>query len=84
MSALGGRGRKEERGRTGATSHRHDMSGLIVEKDEAMDFEAWSIDSLSTLSEEDKKKFLSFIFLDDSLTLFKKAQRIIESRLKLR
>jgi isopentenyldiphosphate isomerase len=50
------------------------ISDLKVEIGAGVGFEAWKIDDLPNLSEEDMVKFISLILNEDMLTLFKEAK----------
>lgn len=50
------------------------LSDLQVEEGKAEGFEAWKIDDLPNLSEEDKNKFIGLILREDMLELFNKAR----------
>jgi len=50
---------------------------LRVEEGKAIGFEVWKIDSLRTLGEEDKKRFIAFIFSDEFLDLFEEGQKLL-------
>lgn len=51
------------------------ISDLQVEEGKIEGFEAWKIDDLSHLSEENKNKFISLILKDDMLELFNRAKQ---------
>ena len=53
------------------------ISDLKIEEGSSEGFETWKIDNLSKLSDEDKDKFLSFIYSDEMLNLFKKAKELL-------
>ena len=57
--------------------YRDGIGALRVEQGKALGFEAWPIDSLSSLSPEDKKKFIPLILGDDMLSLFQKMKGLI-------
>jgi isopentenyldiphosphate isomerase len=50
------------------------ISDLKVEAGAGVGFEAWKIDDLPNLPENDKNKFISLILNEDMLTLFKEAK----------
>ncbi len=50
------------------------ISDLQIEEGKAEGFEAWKIDDLPNLSEEDKNKFIGLILREDMLELFNKAR----------
>ncbi|MFZ2149648.1 MAG: NUDIX domain-containing protein [Minisyncoccia bacterium] len=50
------------------------VGDLIVEKGKAIGFEPWKIESLFTLSNEDKSKFKPIVISDKFLSLFRKAK----------
>ena len=54
-----------------------DISDLKVEERKAIGFEAWKIDSLHNLSQEDRKKFIPLILSDDMLNLFDDGQKLL-------
>lgn len=53
------------------------VTDLRVEAGKAIGFEGWSIDSLSTLSENDRKKFIPLILEKDLLDLFEEGQKML-------
>ncbi len=53
------------------------ISDLKVEEGKAEGFEAWKIDDLPNLSEEDKKKFINLILSDDMLAIFKEVKNTL-------
>jgi 8-oxo-dGTP pyrophosphatase MutT (NUDIX family) len=53
------------------------LSDLKVESGEGAGFEAWNIDDLSHLSEEQKNRFIPLVFEDDMLELFQKAKKLL-------
>lgn len=54
-----------------------DINDLKVEEKDGEGFEAWSIDSLPNLSEEDKNKFIPEILKEDMFELFNKAKEML-------
>ena len=58
--------------------YRGDINDLKIEEGKALGFEAWSIDSLARLSDEDKKKFIYLILQPDMLDLFGKMKELIK------
>lgn len=52
---------------------------LVVEEGKAEGFEAWKIDSLAQLSEEDKQKFIPLILSEEFLSLFAEARQRLSS-----
>jgi isopentenyldiphosphate isomerase len=57
--------------------YRGKVSDLLVEEGKALGFEAWPIDKLSNLNEEDRRKFIPLILGPDMLQLFWKAKKLI-------
>lgn len=57
--------------------YRGKISDLRIEEGKAIGFEAWPIDSLSSLSEEDRKKFIPVILDQDMLQLLQEAKKFI-------
>ncbi len=53
------------------------MNDLRVEAGKALGFEAWPIDKLSNLNEENKKKFIPLILEREMLTLLQEAKKFI-------
>ena len=53
------------------------ISDLMVEEGKAEGFEAWKIEDLPNLSEEDKSKFIGLILGSDMLALFNKAKELL-------
>lgn len=53
------------------------ISDLQVEDGKAEGFEAWKLDDLPNLSEEDKSKFIGLILREDMLEIFNKARKIL-------
>ncbi len=53
------------------------IKDLQIEKGKSEGFEAWKIDDLSNLSENDKSKFIGLILNEDMLALFKKAKEAL-------
>lgn len=53
------------------------ISDLQAEEGKAEGFEAWKIDDLTNLSEEDKNKFIGLILSEDMLELFNKARQAL-------
>jgi isopentenyldiphosphate isomerase len=53
------------------------VSDLRIEEGKAIGFEAWSINKLSNLSDDDKKKFISFIFSTEMLIILRKIKKLI-------
>jgi len=53
------------------------ISDLQVEEGKAEGFEAWKIDDLPNLSENDKNKFIDLILSEDMLALFSKAKELL-------
>lgn len=53
------------------------VSDLQVEEGKAEGFEAWKIDQLSNLSEEDKSRFIGLILSEEMLKLFNKAKEVL-------
>lgn len=51
------------------------ISDLQIEEGKAEGFEAWKIDDLSNLSEENRTKFIGLILREDMLELFNKARQ---------
>ena len=52
------------------------LEDLRVEKGKAIGFEAWSLEKLFNISEDDKKRFISTIFKKENLAIFKKIQNL--------
>lgn len=50
---------------------------LLIEKGKAVGFEKWEIDTLSTLSEEDKNRFKPILLSKQFLSLFDKARNLL-------
>jgi isopentenyldiphosphate isomerase len=50
------------------------ISDLQIEEGKSEGFEAWKIDDLPNLSEQDKSKFIGLIISDEMQSLFKKAK----------
>ncbi len=57
--------------------YRKPIGDLKVEKGKSLGFEAWPIDKLPNLSEEDRKKFIPLILGSDMLELFRKMKTLI-------
>ncbi len=57
--------------------YRGKMGNLQVEKGKALGFEAWPINQLSHLNDEDRKKFIPLILGSDMLNLFQKMRAFI-------
>ncbi len=57
--------------------YRGSISDLRVEDGKALGFEAWPIDKLPNLNEEDKKKFIPLILEPDMLEIFQRAKDFI-------
>jgi isopentenyldiphosphate isomerase len=53
------------------------LEDLHVEEGKALGFEAWPIDQLSHLSEDNQKKFISSILQPDVLGMFEEMKRLI-------
>ncbi len=53
------------------------IDDLKIEDGKAVGFEAWKIDSLSTLSKEDQDKFIPMILSKEFLDLFEEGQKIL-------
>ena len=53
------------------------IDNLQVEDGKAIGFEAWKIDSLSTLSKEDQNKFIPMILSQEFLDLFEEGQKLL-------
>ncbi|MCE9628703.1 MAG: NUDIX domain-containing protein [Candidatus Vogelbacteria bacterium] len=53
------------------------ISDLQIETGKAIGFEAWPIDSLSKLTEEDRSKFIPAILSKEFLDLFEESQRVL-------
>lgn len=53
------------------------ISDLHVESGKALGFEAWKIDSLHNLNQEDKKKFIPLILSKEMFDLFDEGQRLL-------
>ncbi len=53
------------------------ISDLQVEEGKAIGFEAWKIDSLATLSNEDKNRFIPMILSKEFLDLFEEGQKLL-------
>ncbi len=58
--------------------YRGSVSDLKIEEGKALGFEAWPIDQLSHLNDEDRKKFIPLILGQDMLDLFQKMKRLVE------
>lgn len=54
------------------------VEGLKVEKGEAVRFEAWPIDKILNLSEEDKKRFIRSNLGEPFLEMFRKIQQSVK------
>lgn len=54
-----------------------DINDLKVEAGKAVGFEAWKIDSLSTLSKEDQYKFIPIILSKEFLDIFEEGQKLL-------
>lgn len=53
------------------------LNDLHIEEGKAIGFEAWEIDSLSTLSKEDRAKFIPMILSKEFIDLFEEGQKIL-------
>ncbi|MBI4158495.1 MAG: NUDIX domain-containing protein [Candidatus Yanofskybacteria bacterium] len=53
------------------------IEDLRIEPDKALGFEAWKIDSLHNLNEEDKHKFIPMILSKEFLDLFEEGQKLL-------
>ncbi|MEI7810289.1 MAG: NUDIX domain-containing protein [bacterium] len=53
------------------------ISDLQIEDGKSEGFEAWKIDDLFNLSEDDRNKFIGLILSEEMLGLFKKAKEIL-------
>ena len=53
------------------------IEDLRIEPDKALGFEAWKIDSLYNLNEEDKHKFIPMILSKEFLDLFEEGQKLL-------
>lgn len=53
------------------------IDDLQVEDGKAIGFEAWKFDSLSTLSDEDKNRFIPMILSKEFLDLFEDGQKLL-------
>lgn len=53
------------------------VSDLSIEKGGGEGFEAWKIDSLATLPDAEKHKFIGLILQEDMLALFKEAKALL-------
>jgi 8-oxo-dGTP pyrophosphatase MutT (NUDIX family) len=54
-----------------------DVKELRVEEGKAVGFEIWKIDSLPTLSNEDKKRFIPMYLSKEFLELFDEGQKLL-------
>ncbi|MFA5098627.1 MAG: NUDIX domain-containing protein [Candidatus Paceibacterota bacterium] len=54
------------------------VEDLIVEKGKSIGFEVWPIEKIFNISPSDKKKFISVIFEDEMLDIFKEIQKLIK------
>ena len=53
------------------------IEDLRIEPDKALGFEAWKIDSLYNLNEEDKHKFIPMILSKEFFDLFEESQKLL-------
>ena len=53
------------------------VGDLQIEEGKAEGFEAWKIDVLSNLSEDEKKRFIPFFVEEDMIKLYNKARGIL-------
>jgi isopentenyldiphosphate isomerase len=53
------------------------ISDLQIEEGKAEGFEAWKIDNLSYLSENDKRRFIKLFLTEDMIKLYNKAREIL-------
>lgn len=61
-----------------AYMYRGNIHDLKIEEGKALGFEAWPIDSLAHLNDEDKKRFIYLILQPDMLDLFGKMKALIK------
>lgn len=54
-----------------------DIQDLQIEKGKALGFEAWKIDDLPHLSEEDRIKFIPLILSEEFFELFKEGRKLL-------